>query len=326
MSSLPARGLGRPGAAIASTPMRASQHGADPAEISESLGRVLRQRFREGTGRLRGFTAVPIRDIHLRSDARRRAEDARQHRERLRVRGDRGVRAVDRVHELREPGDGASDAAREGGRAAQVRRRHQSATDSPVHRRVAVADRRSPSRSRRESSLRRSSRSRPSSSAPSASTTSRDPQSSRRSLRSRCSSRPAPAATPRFSFRRSIPCVRCAAKLHAARPRRRSASPRGPTVLDLDRAHHGTFVVFAQQRFAETMDLGYEKERIVVLTGSQAAALGPQWESMKRQLASVPGVEAVTASNVVPGTRTRRSNASQKYRRRRRFRRFPCDS
>ena len=65
-----------------------------------------------------------------------------------------------------------------------------------------------------------------------------------------------------------------------------------------------TLVVFGQQRFAETMDLGYEKDRVVVLTGSQAAALGPQWESMKRQLASVPGVEAVTASNVVPGTRT----------------------
>ncbi len=65
-----------------------------------------------------------------------------------------------------------------------------------------------------------------------------------------------------------------------------------------------TLVVFDQQRFAETMDLGYEKDRVVVLTGSQAAALGPQWESMKRQLASVPGVEAVTASNVVPGTRT----------------------
>ncbi len=63
-------------------------------------------------------------------------------------------------------------------------------------------------------------------------------------------------------------------------------------------------VVFEQQRFAETLDLGYDKDRIVVLTGSQDSALGPQWESMKRRLESLPGVEAVTASNVVPGTRT----------------------
>lgn len=65
-----------------------------------------------------------------------------------------------------------------------------------------------------------------------------------------------------------------------------------------------TLVVFAQQRFAETLELGYEKDRIVVLSGSQDSALGPQWESMKRQLEGLPGVEAVTASNVVPGTRT----------------------
>ena len=53
-----------------------------------------------------------------------------------------------------------------------------------------------------------------------------------------------------------------------------------------------------------------------MLTGSQVSGLGAQWESMKGQLASVPGVEAVTASNVVPGTRTQRSNASAESRRR----------
>ena len=31
-----------------------------------------------------------------------------------------------------------------------------------------------------------------------------------------------------------------------------------------------TLVVFEQQRFAETLDLGYEKDQVVVLTGSQA--------------------------------------------------------
>lgn len=65
-----------------------------------------------------------------------------------------------------------------------------------------------------------------------------------------------------------------------------------------------TLVVLHQLRFTETLDVGYEKDRVVVLTGSQGAALGPQWESMKRQLERVSGVEAVTASNVVPGTRS----------------------
>jgi putative ABC transport system permease protein len=64
-----------------------------------------------------------------------------------------------------------------------------------------------------------------------------------------------------------------------------------------------TLVVFDQQRFAESFDLGYDKDQILVLTGSQAGRLGPQWGSMKRELERVPGVEAVTASNVVPGTR-----------------------
>lgn len=65
-----------------------------------------------------------------------------------------------------------------------------------------------------------------------------------------------------------------------------------------------TLVVYQQQRFASAFELGYDKDQVVVLTGSQTAGLGPQWESLKRRLESVPGVTAVTASNVVPGTRT----------------------
>lgn len=64
-----------------------------------------------------------------------------------------------------------------------------------------------------------------------------------------------------------------------------------------------TLVVFDQQRFARSFELGYDKDQVVVLTGSQTGRLGPQWESMKRQLLRVPGVQAVTASNLVPGSR-----------------------
>ena len=41
--------------------------GADPAEIGSRSGEFFERRFREGTSRIRGFTAVPIHDIHLRS-------------------------------------------------------------------------------------------------------------------------------------------------------------------------------------------------------------------------------------------------------------------
>lgn len=64
-----------------------------------------------------------------------------------------------------------------------------------------------------------------------------------------------------------------------------------------------TIVVFDQQRFAQAFDVGFAKDQIIVLTGSQAGGLGSRWESMKLALQEVPGVEAVTASNAVPGTR-----------------------
>ena len=41
--------------------------GADPAAIGSRSGDFFNQRFSDGSGQFRGFTAVPIRDIHLRS-------------------------------------------------------------------------------------------------------------------------------------------------------------------------------------------------------------------------------------------------------------------
>jgi putative ABC transport system permease protein len=66
-----------------------------------------------------------------------------------------------------------------------------------------------------------------------------------------------------------------------------------------------TLVVFDQERFARSYDLGYDKDQIVVVTGSQGQGLGPQWESMKGQWRNLPGVQAVTASSFTPGTRIR---------------------
>ncbi|HZF27943.1 MAG TPA: ABC transporter permease [Gammaproteobacteria bacterium] len=62
-----------------------------------------------------------------------------------------------------------------------------------------------------------------------------------------------------------------------------------------------TGVVFEQTRFARDIDLGYDKERIVVVTGSWTGGLGTQWEAMKQEWLANSEVAAVTASNLVPG-------------------------
>jgi putative ABC transport system permease protein len=62
-----------------------------------------------------------------------------------------------------------------------------------------------------------------------------------------------------------------------------------------------TVVVFQQARFARSFELGYNKDQIVVLTGSLTGGLGPQWESMKRQWLANPEIRGVTASTMTPG-------------------------
>lgn len=63
-------------------------------------------------------------------------------------------------------------------------------------------------------------------------------------------------------------------------------------------------VVIRQERFARQFELGYEKDQIVVLTGSPNQGLGMQWRSLKQQLLELPGVSGATASVVTPGTRS----------------------
>ena len=284
--------------------MRASQQGADPAEIGSRSGEFFERRFREGTSRIRGFTAVPIHDIHLRST---------------------------REGELKAPGSIASvyalgavavfvlliacmnfvnlATARATQRAKEVGlRKSVGGTRAQLIRQfigeallltvIAVAlatgvvlAALEPFAAFVERAIGFDDLARPevvaaivaitllvaagAGSYPALLLSSFNPV---RALRGQVA-RGATAAT----FRKVLVVLQFSISIALIA---------------------ATLVVFGQQRFAETMDLGYEKDRVVVLTGSQAAALGPQWESMKRQLASVPGVEAVTASNVVPGTRT----------------------
>ncbi|HET8696681.1 MAG TPA: ABC transporter permease, partial [Gammaproteobacteria bacterium] len=61
-----------------------------------------------------------------------------------------------------------------------------------------------------------------------------------------------------------------------------------------------TVVVFEQTRYARNIELGYDKEQIVVLTGAPTRGLGEQWQTMKQELLADPEIVAVTASSVPP--------------------------
>jgi putative ABC transport system permease protein len=66
LSAMPAEALAAWGGNCHHTYARLAP-GADAAEIGRRSGEFFDQRLQAGAGKLRGFTAVPIRDIHLRS-------------------------------------------------------------------------------------------------------------------------------------------------------------------------------------------------------------------------------------------------------------------
>lgn len=62
-----------------------------------------------------------------------------------------------------------------------------------------------------------------------------------------------------------------------------------------------TLVVYQQIRFARAVELGYDKEHLLVLSGSPTVGLGKEWSAMRHELQIQPGVLAVTASGATPG-------------------------
>ena len=58
---------------------------------------------------------------------------------------------------------------------------------------------------------------------------------------------------------------------------------------------------YEQTRYAQTVELGYNKDQIVVLSGSPARGLGTQWEALKTEWLAHPDIHGVTASNLTPG-------------------------
>jgi putative ABC transport system permease protein len=62
-----------------------------------------------------------------------------------------------------------------------------------------------------------------------------------------------------------------------------------------------TAVVYEQTQFARGIELGFDKDRVLIVSGPRLGGLGPQWEAMKQQWRSNPEITAVTASGLVPG-------------------------
>jgi putative ABC transport system permease protein len=62
----------------------------------------------------------------------------------------------------------------------------------------------------------------------------------------------------------------------------------------------GTAIVYQQMQFARNVELGYDKDQIVVVRGSLTGGLGDQWETLKREWLSSPDITHVTASNMTP--------------------------
>ena len=68
-----------------------------------------------------------------------------------------------------------------------------------------------------------------------------------------------------------------------------------------------TATLYRQVDFAHRQDLGYQRDRIVVLGNLGAEGVGRQWEAMKNQLQAIPGVVQVTAAHNVPTQQITRS-------------------
>ena len=61
-----------------------------------------------------------------------------------------------------------------------------------------------------------------------------------------------------------------------------------------------TLVVVQQMRYARSIELGFQKDQILVLTGSPTAGFGPQWQVIKQELLSHPEISHVTSSSQTP--------------------------
>ena len=62
-----------------------------------------------------------------------------------------------------------------------------------------------------------------------------------------------------------------------------------------------TGVVGMQMRYTRDLDLGFDKEQVVVLSGSPTQGMTARWEALREELRNYPEVVSVTASSLLPG-------------------------
>ena len=61
-----------------------------------------------------------------------------------------------------------------------------------------------------------------------------------------------------------------------------------------------TVVIYQQRELAENMDLGFNKDQVVVVTSTAPAGYKQDWPVFKRELLANPAIERVTASHFLP--------------------------
>lgn len=64
-----------------------------------------------------------------------------------------------------------------------------------------------------------------------------------------------------------------------------------------------TFTAYLQLDYLRNIELGYDKEQVVILRSEGGEPLGESWGTLRNELANHPGVVGITASAVVPGER-----------------------
>lgn len=60
-------------------------------------------------------------------------------------------------------------------------------------------------------------------------------------------------------------------------------------------------IALSQLRYAQSLDLGFEKEHVLIYRSSAQPGLGPDYETMKQELLRHPQIVSVTAANLMPG-------------------------
>ena len=69
-----------------------------------------------------------------------------------------------------------------------------------------------------------------------------------------------------------------------------------------------TGVVFTQMKYASDLNLGLDKEQIVVLRGAPSTGFGPSYDAMKQEFLKHPNIVSVTGANLMPSDQNTNSH------------------